>query len=281
MEKHMNEHNTDVVEKLIAWGRATPAVRAMILTSTRANPDAHVDPFSDYDVILAVTDIYPFCKDESWLETFGRTLVLYRDPIELENGYERFFRVVQYEENRLKIDFAVRPMELVRSFARELPAELDVGYRVLLDKDGITADFKPPTYRAFIPSPPTASEFQTLIENFFHEATYTAKHLWRGDIVAAKESLDTAMKFRNLRCMLEWRVEVEHSWSIKLGAYGRGLEKLLSPNHRRKLEATYVGYGISENWLAFFPRLTYFAKLRSKLLLLCISLIRHIFMSVS
>jgi hypothetical protein len=41
-----------VLDTLIAWGHREPAVRAMILTSSRARPGGQVDDFSDYDVIL-------------------------------------------------------------------------------------------------------------------------------------------------------------------------------------------------------------------------------------
>ena len=49
-------------------------VRAMLLTSSRADPKAHLDLFSDYDVILVVTDIHPFFEDRTWLQDFGQVL---------------------------------------------------------------------------------------------------------------------------------------------------------------------------------------------------------------
>jgi len=50
----------DVVRQLIRWAEQQVAVRAMLLTSTRANSDASVDVLSDYDVVLVVEDIHPF-----------------------------------------------------------------------------------------------------------------------------------------------------------------------------------------------------------------------------
>ncbi len=44
----------DVVRRLVEWANGKDAVRAMLLTSTRANPHAPVDVFSDYDVVLVV-----------------------------------------------------------------------------------------------------------------------------------------------------------------------------------------------------------------------------------
>jgi aminoglycoside 6-adenylyltransferase len=55
-----SEQERQVIERLVHWAKGRPAVRAMLLTRSRVNPDAPVDVLSDYDVILVVTDIPPF-----------------------------------------------------------------------------------------------------------------------------------------------------------------------------------------------------------------------------
>ncbi len=188
------------------------------------------------------------------MEDFGRVLVVWRDPIHLEYGQERFARITQYEDNGLKIDFTFWPVELLRRVVADpkLPEELDIGYRVLLDKDGLTAGLQPPTYRAHIPSPPTKAEYLEVIEVFFHEATYMAKHLWRDDLMAAKYQLEKEMKIDQLRRMLEWRMEIDYGWSVKPGVTGRGLKQRTRTDLWADLERTYVGPGIEENWEALF-----------------------------
>ena len=237
-------------------------VRAMLLTSSRADPKAHLDLFSDYDVILVVTDIHPFFEDRTWLQDFGQVLVVYRDPIRLDYGLEAFAYITQYEDGT-KIDFTLWPVETLSRVkaGSELPHCLDVGYAVLLDKDRLTDGLRPPTYRAFIPDPPTEIAYQTLVEEFFHEATYVAKHLWRDDLMAAKYNLDHAMKHDNLRVMLEWRFEIDHHWSVKPGDYGKGLKKRLDREIWTELENTYVGAGLAENWEALFKTISLFRRI--------------------
>jgi aminoglycoside 6-adenylyltransferase len=242
------------IQRIIAWASARPDVNAAILTSSLCNPNALCDRLSDYDVIFVVEDIHPYDKDDAWLEDFGRVLVLWRDPIHLEYGQERFARITQYEDNGLKIDFTFWPVELLRRVVAntKLPEELDIGYFVLLDKDGLTAGLKPPTYCAHIPNPPTEAEYLEVIEGFFHEATYMAKHLWRDDLMAAKFQLEKEMIADQLRRMLEWRMEIDHGWSIKPGVMGRGLKRYIRPDLWAELERVYVGPGIDENWEALF-----------------------------
>ncbi len=44
----------EVIRRLTLWADREHSVRAMLLTSTRANPGATVDVLSDYDAVLVV-----------------------------------------------------------------------------------------------------------------------------------------------------------------------------------------------------------------------------------
>lgn len=258
---------TEMFNRFIAWAKARPDVHALVLTSTRTVPGATVDRLSDYDLIVAVDDVHPYFNDRGWLEAFGRVLVLYRDPLkpwfEPPAGPfdEKFAYITQYEEDGLKIDFTLMPSELLRLIARRpLEEDLDLGYLVLLDKDELTKGMAPPTHQAFIPQPPSLEEYLEIVELFFHECTYTAKYLWRDDLMPAKEQLDIGMKMWNLRKMLEWKAGIDASWNVRLKAHGRGLKQLLPADLWAELEATYVGAGIEENWAAMWCTIDLFAK---------------------
>lgn len=251
----------EVINHLVQWGEQRGPIRAMILTSTRAIPNASVDILSDYDVILVVEDIHPFFEDRSWLSDFGEVLVAYWDPIhvEPEYGIEVVANVIQYADV-LKIDFTLWPVELMRRIvqAPALPAELDAGYGVLMDKDGLTEGMKPPSYAAYVPVPPTEEAYQKWIEDFFSDAPYVAKCLLRGELLPAKWCLDYDMKHVYLRPVLEWKIGLDHSWSIPVGALGKGLRKRLPPELWSQLEGTYAGADIADNWDALFRTISLF-----------------------
>jgi aminoglycoside 6-adenylyltransferase len=258
-------HEHDVVSSLVQWAEAKADIRAMLLTSSRANPQATVDEFSDYDIILAVTDFRRYLESDDWLEDFGRVLTVYKDPIHTEFGLGRFIRVTHYEDGT-KIDYTVYPVDLLTRIAKEpeLPADLDVGYSVLVDKDKLTEQLKPPTYKAHIPTIPTEKEYQTLVEEFFSETMYVAKHICRDDLMPLKHCLDCMAKQEHLRRMLEWRVELDHNWSVRAGAYGKNLKKYVAPAVWSELESTYVGPGKRENWKALFKTINIFRKVATE-----------------
>ena len=253
----------DVLALLKGWAGGQDGVLAMLLTSTRAVPQAAVDRLSDYDVILVVHNILPFHADRTWLQAFGDVLVGYWDPIQPAEGSDilAFGNVIQYADG-LKIDFTLWPVELLQRIVGEpkLPAELDAGYLVLLDKDGLTKDLPAPTCTGYIPTRPTEEIYQKTIEDFFSDAPYAAKCLWRGELLPLKWCLDYDMKHLFLRQMLEWHIECDHSWSVAPGALGKGLKKWLRPELWAELESTYVAALPEDNWDALLRTIALFRR---------------------
>ena len=167
--------------------------------------------------------------------------------------------MVPYESG-LRIDFTLWPIEHAREIAEldYLPAYLDVGYVVLLDKDGLTDRLRPPTHTAYILKPPTKAEFDLVVEEFYSDVPHVAKCLLRDELMSVKYVLDFDMKHKYLRQMLEWRVGLDYEWSVSVGRHGKGLKKRLPETIWAALEATYVGAGQEENWEALFATLKLF-----------------------
>ena len=251
-----------VLQRFIRWGQEHKAIRAMLLTGSRVNPNASVDAWSDYDLVLVVEEIHPFFVDRAWLQDFGRVIVAFWDPIHPVPdfaGLEQVGNVVLFQDG-LKIDFVLWPVELLRQIVRSpvLPPDLDLGYAVLVDKDRLTAGLRAPTYTAYIPVPPTNEVYQKVVQDFFSDVPYVAKCLRRDELMPAKYCLDFDMKHNFLRQMLDWRMECDHDWSVPTGFLGRGLKNVLPPEIWSQLESTYVGAGIEENWDALFRTLALF-----------------------
>jgi aminoglycoside 6-adenylyltransferase len=238
----------EVLSKLTAWADREDAIRALILTSSRARVDGTVDALSDYDVIVAVPDVAAFLDGGAWARGCGQPLARWGDRHDVL-GLETLFCGVVYAD-RVKVDYSVWPHALLARVAEAgaLPDDLDVGYRVLVDKDGATAGWAAPTQRAHVPPKPSRAEYDALVEEFWWVTTYVAKALWRRELFFAKWALDCDAKAGALRRMLEWRIELDHDWSLRPGAYGRGLERLLPGELWPELAATYVAVDTEESW---------------------------------
>lgn len=218
-----------VLERIVAWASGEDAVRLVVLTSTRARGDG--DELSDYDVIVALRDLDAF--DPSVL---GTPAARWGDE-HLVHGTTTYFRGVVYDDG-LKVDWTLWPVGVAELVAEHgLSDDLDVGHRVLLDKDGVTARWPEPTQRAHIPMRPTEAEYLALVEEFWWSATYAAKARARGERFFERFVLEIDLTHTVLRRMLEWLVETERDWQWKPGAYGRGLERELAADVAADLAA--------------------------------------------
>lgn len=256
----VENQESEVIDKLVRWADQQPLIRALVLESSRANPGASLDLFSDYDLLLIVSSLQPFVDDDQWLHAFGTPLVRFNDQDEIE-GVPTYNRLVLYEDGT-KIDYILWPvaaLDRVRAKAA-LPDILDLGYRVLVDKDGLLRGLAVPSYTAHIPAKPTQQDYTALVEEFWWESTYVPKHLWRGDLLAVKYNLDIVMKAELLLRLLEWKIEITHDWSIRPGNIGRGLQKLLDSDTWTSLAQTYVGFDREDNWHALFNTIALFRR---------------------
>jgi aminoglycoside 6-adenylyltransferase len=246
------EQEQDFLRRLVPWATTHGLVRAALLTSTRASPTAPVDLLSDFDVILYVTDTHPFCAPGSWLRELGTVLTTGGSPEQRDNHGMTEYVYGVFFDDMTKVDFTITPaavLPIVRDEPR-LPPGLDLGYRVLVDKDDLTVGLKTPTYSAYIPTKPTADEFRAKVEEFWWNTTYVAKYLWRDEPFAARANLDAEIRLHVLRPMLEWLIEVENGWSVRPGAWGRQLKRQLKPEVWAEVEKTFGGADDKGHWQA-------------------------------
>jgi aminoglycoside 6-adenylyltransferase len=170
------------------------------------------------------------------------------------HGTTTFFRGVVYDDG-IKVDWTLWPANVPELVAeRGLDDNLDVGYRVLLDKDGAAGRWMQPTFRAHIPPKPTEADYVALVEEFWWSATYVAKGRARGERFFSRFVLDVDLTHGVLRRMLEWSIETCRDWNWKPGAHGRGIERELPGDVAAELDAAV---GSFEGTVALFRRIAH------------------------
>jgi aminoglycoside 6-adenylyltransferase len=250
----------EILSQLHDWAVENDHIRAMLLTSSRTNPHAFTDLFSDYDVELFVTDLQPFLRNDAWLETFGSILVCWpQRPV--ENDYW-ITRLVLYDDG-VRIDFQISTQDSLAQLVNlpQLPPEYDNGYTILLDKDNLTPPLKPPSYTGYPILKPTEEEYVALMYDFWWDTTYVAKSLWRDELYFAKYMADHVIRFDYLQKLLEWYIGVRHDWSVNPNKHGRWFKRYLDPETWQELETTFAGAHIPDNWTALFNTTTLFRRL--------------------
>jgi aminoglycoside 6-adenylyltransferase len=241
------EQPADALDRVVAWATTNDDIRALILEGSRANPYATPDAYSDYDIALIVRDPAAFADSHDWESWYGEPLVHWHESGQPEDRL-RTMRLVIYEDGT-RIDYCIWPREAIdrMTAAGALPPILDSGYRVLVDKDGITEGLPPATHDPHLLRPPDEREFANYVDDFWIDAAYVAKSLARGELLPAQMAL-SSIAIGHMRRLLEWRAAIDAGWTLRPRAYGRGLRALVPPQRWARLEALFPGADPDACW---------------------------------
>ena len=240
------------LQEIIEWANTNPDVRAVLLTSSLVNPLAEVDVHSDLDIEFIFKNNEPYISDESWINAFGNPIVnLSEDESRFEGKHG--INMVLYADH-VKVDFKLHS---VHKFLAELQnpvlhEDWDIGYKILLDKDGITQAMPPPSYQVSLIKKPSRHRFESLIHDFWWDTTYVAKCLARREIFYAKFMSENILRTEMLVPLLEWHIAAQNDWNVTTNKHGRYFRKYLTGEEWKKIQNTFSGEKIHENWEALF-----------------------------
>lgn len=240
------------LNQIIDWARNNNNVSVALLTSSLSNPNAPRDDFSDLDIELVFNDLSSVLASDSWLSEFGKVIAKVVENEAVFAG-KHAMRMVLYDDY-VKVDFKLYDIAhfLTEVNSSQLPDDWDVGYLVLLDKDQLTSQLKPPTYQSVVIKRPTEEKFRQVLNDFWWDMTYVAKSLARDEIFYAKFMSENMMRTDYLVPLLEWYIAIDHDWRITTNKHGRLFKKYLSADLWKRIELTFSGSAIDDNWRALF-----------------------------
>ena len=243
----------EVLRQFDGWAQENELVRAAILTSTRANPERETDFLSDYDIEFYVRDLDSFHKSDEWLSHFGEVMV--RWPFHpRDSGWAGITRLIIFRDN-VRIDFQIHEAATVA------PDAYDDDYRILLDKDGLMAELRPPTHTEHLVKKPTQDEYTVLLNEFWWDAHYVPKYLRRDELPFAASMLSQSVRDDFLHPVLGWAIGLQHDWSVNPGVRGRYFKRYLDEETWQEYESTFAGAAIEAQWEAFFNAVALFRRM--------------------
>ncbi|VTQ02823.1 aminoglycoside 6-adenylyltransferase [Sphingobacterium daejeonense] len=232
------------------WIHDNEDIRAALITSSLVNPLAPVDDFSDLDIELVFQETEYYLENKEWINQFGKVLNYYEESSEAFQG-KHAMKMVQYIDG-VKVDFKIYSVNQFKSEAanEKLPEDWDIGYSIIADKDQITKHLQPPTHQISIIKKPSFEEFQEVVKDFWWDVTYLPKCLARKDLFYLKFMIEKIIRVEYLIPMIEWYIASNNNWQITTNKYGRLFQKYLTTDEWKKLEETFAGSKIEENWIA-------------------------------
>jgi aminoglycoside 6-adenylyltransferase len=221
-----------MMDLILAFARDRTDVRAVVMTGSRANPNATRDRFQDYDITYLVEDVTPYRQNWRIPAYFGDFMIVQTpddmgdsEPVETSYAY-----LIQFKDGN-RIDMTFRSKE---DIAPILDDSLSL---VLLDKHQLF-NLPPPSLRSYLPVKPAAKQFADCCNEFWWVNPYVAKGLYRDEIPYAKGILDGPIRSELLQ-MLTWYIGVTTNFQVAIGLYGRYLKTHLPDDLWQLWERTY------------------------------------------
>jgi len=225
-----------LLDRITEWAEGVDDVRTVALVGSQARTETPADEYSDADVILVTTDPHRYLDDGAWLSEiapYGLTMV---EPAAIGGGMER--RAIF--DPGLAVDFAIVPPELI-AVAATLPDIQDIfqrGFRVLVDKDGIAAEVDAARTEPPPIAPPTASEFENVVGDFWYHAVFAARKCARGELWLATSGVNSYLAGLLLK-MMQWQARAagRDPWFR-----GRFVERWVDSDVARLLPQVFARY---------------------------------------
>jgi aminoglycoside 6-adenylyltransferase len=190
-----------ILQNIVVWAQRNRAIQALVLTGSLARTDGLADALSDIDIELIADDPDVLMSDSGWLHEIGAPVtVLHLNP----SAGQRWATRLAIYSCGTKVDYTLAaPARLIEMASLQALEPLyERGYRVLLDKAGLTTELPPPSGHVPTPALPTNEAFRAAVEEFWFEAAHIPKYLVRDEPWLAKQR-DQTMKTLLLQ-MLEW-----------------------------------------------------------------------------
>jgi aminoglycoside 6-adenylyltransferase len=248
----------EILGKIVDWAKKEDEIKALILIGSLAGKGS-IDELSDFDISVFTTNPEKYAKDDSWFHNFEKVWVC--EPCELSRINKTYQTRLVIFKDGLQVDFALFDLDVLKDLTGrdELPVDYSLGYKVLLDKDGLTKNLKSPTFKCPAIPKPSQKEFELAIRIFFFEAFKQAKALVRNDLGHAKIRDWITKKY--LLKMIEWNEKAKHGWDYNVGCAGKRMQSWVDKKTWIELHKTFAHFDAQDSWEALMATINIFSKI--------------------
>jgi aminoglycoside 6-adenylyltransferase len=245
----------ELLARIVEWAETNANVIALIMTGSRARGDsAFVDEFSDFDLEIIAENAAELADNDEWLRSFGPIMVC----LPLSEGQAHPTRLVFYEGG-LKVDFSLCTRERLMAMVDRLNGLYQRGYRVLVDKEGVTAGLPAATGAAPSKRLPSQQVFSATVNEFWFEAAHIPRYLLRNEPWVVKIR-DWTMKELLLR-MLEWHAVALSGRPLDVWHIGTHMKDWVDSQTWQELQAVFSRFDRDDSWRGLLAMTALFRRL--------------------
>lgn len=257
-ENKVHDTHAELIERIVGWASTDENIRAVVITGSSSRGDASTDRFSDRDIEIIARDPTALLADDSWIHAIAPVwIALYLDNTELGIPPTRLV----FFEGGYKVDFTLTDRTRIEQMV-DADALNDLyrrGYRVLVDKDGLTDRLPLPTDGAPRKDLPDQQKFADIVTEYWFEAAHMPTYLTRGDLWVVKHR-DWTMKQMLLR-MLEWHALATGGKGIDTWYIGTKMRRWVDEETWQEVGHVFARFDAEDSWRALVASMRLFSRL--------------------
>lgn len=205
-------------------------VEAIAMNGSRANLNARIDEFQDYDIVYFVKyeKMQELVEERNWINAFGQRLLL-QTPADFAEGpldlNERFNFLMLFTDGN-RIDLGICPVSKIEDWRKEDPVGI-----ILYDPKALLPDDLYTNDEIYWQKQPTEKEFKNCCNEFWWVSTYVVKGICRNELLYA-ESHFRMICFQEYLKLLSWSIADRFDYRINIGKSYKYLLEYLDEQKR-------------------------------------------------
>ncbi len=243
----------EMYELIEGYALKDKRVRIVAMNGSRVNDNVPKDRWQDYDIAYVVDDIDSMIKDRSWIEVFGKRLIMQipSEGVLIPMKKKPWYSMLMQFEDGNRIDLTLVPLESLEDYLKN-----DRLVKILLDKDSLITGTLPATDKDRWIKKPTEALYRECINEFLWLSFYVVKGLKRSEVIYAMEYVHQ-MRLMLLK-MMEWRVGYKTDFKISIGKKWKHLNYFFSDELWSMLMSTYELGSAEQCWDALETMISLF-----------------------
>lgn len=229
----------DAMMKLILeTAKKDERILAVYMNGSRVNAKVVPDNYQDYDIVYVVRDTRPMIEDPSWLEVFGRPLMV-QEPDSNDFGwgsnhdFKASYAWLMLFEDGNRIDLTIQS----KDFYKEVYGQ-DSLTKVLLDKEGLLWPLPEANDSDYHIKPPTEGQYYGTCNEFWWCLNNVIKGLARDELTYTMWMYHEVVR-PMLHRMLDWSIGIDLGFDLSVGKKGKAYKDLLPKDLYEAYKATY------------------------------------------
>ncbi|WP_066494824.1 aminoglycoside 6-adenylyltransferase [Abyssisolibacter fermentans] len=229
----------EVFDMILNYAKKNDDIRAVLMNGSRTNPNADKDNFRDYDIVYVVKDPKKYLSDRSFIDVFGKTIIIQQNNLYLNN--DEYYIFLMLFEDGVRIDLQFFPLDQINT------RECDSLEAVLLDKDNIISELPTPNEEMYYVKKPSKNEFEKTVNNFWWCLNNVVKGIHRDQLCYVKSMYDIVIK-QDINKIIDWYIGMNNDWKVNVGLFGKYYKKYLSTDLYELFKKTYANANYDEIW---------------------------------